>query len=235
MRMDSLDKHGSGAGNIKGISLFETMRSLALTLEKKARNRFDHFVYSWNLGCKTGRSMFAFVGKHFQSVSFLISWPLGFQGTASQMGFDPRFCMNNKAMMWSIIWDIHLTRDFLHDVWPTRITGWVQGKTCRTTTIFIHKFEDPNTWFRKFSMIFPSISPWLPCDMPHVLPIEFPSKKPRLNPHGPQEHVVALQLANDQCHARARAEGEHGIRKRKETQSPKRWSKKSYGSFGSIM
>jgi len=46
MRMDSLDKHGSGAGNIKGISLFETMRSLALTLEKKARNRFGHFVYS---------------------------------------------------------------------------------------------------------------------------------------------------------------------------------------------
>jgi hypothetical protein len=46
-----------------GISLFETMRSLALTLEKKARNGFDHFVYSWNLGGKTGRNMFAFVGE----------------------------------------------------------------------------------------------------------------------------------------------------------------------------
>ena len=65
--------------------------------------------------------------------------------------------------------------------------------------------------------------------MPHVLPIEFPSKKPRLNPHGPQEHVVALQLANDQCHARARAEGEHGISRkgRERKRNPQRDGKRN--------
>jgi len=92
-------------------------------------------------------------------------------------------------------------------------------------------------WVRRFSMIFPSISPWFPCDMPHVLPIEFPSQKPRLNPHRPQEHVVALQLANDQCHARARAEGEHGIGKEEKGNAiPKRDGKRNpmNGNFGSI-
>lgn len=60
--MDSFDKHGYGAGNIGDLT-FWNHEEPGFDVGKKARNGFDHFVYSWNLGGKTGRNMFAFVGE----------------------------------------------------------------------------------------------------------------------------------------------------------------------------